>query len=97
MLGYNEALAIRWNDIPGVPFTKAELFARLSGHKDKCCLSATREMQQKNSKVKGVRCIVVKTSAFSDDMCSTLRKGKNIHIVGSYKIRTVGRSLICVF
>ena len=61
MYGYNEAIAIRWQEIPNETAgeeneavknkhqdeLKNEWFAKMSHHSDKCIKSVTREMMQK--------------------------------------------------
>ena len=78
-LGMCRAIAIRWNEVPGrVPLKKNKLFAQLSGHKDLCTLSCTREMTQNSGGCKNVRCIAVKFAAFSKNVQQSLVIGKGL-------------------
>ena len=93
--GYNEAIAIRWQEIPNETAgeeneavknkhqdeLKNEWFAKMSHHSDKCIKSVTREMMQKDGSWKGVRCSVVQFCAFNEEMSTSLKQGKYLDLV----------------
>jgi hypothetical protein len=94
MYGYNEGIAIRWQEMPHKRAGeeneavkkhqeefKNEWFAKLSKHSDKCMKSTTREMMQKDGSWKGVRCSVVQFCAFDDEMLTSLKQGKYLCII----------------
>ena len=103
MYGYNEAIAIRWQEIPHQKAGeenevvkkkhqeefKNEWFAKMSKHSGKCIKSTTREMRQNDGSWKGVRCSVVQCCAFSDEMLTALKQGKYlvIYLVINYLVR----------
>ena len=83
-MGFNEAIAIRWCEMPehetegnAVKTNQRNVwFPKQSQHKDRCTLSVTREMVQKDGRNKGVRCTVILCSAFDETMCALLKTGK---------------------
>ena len=74
-----EAIAIRWDQLGDVELSKADLFSRLSSHKDLSKASDTREFRQENGQMKkGCRCTVVLTAAFSKEILKSLKIGELI-------------------
>lgn len=72
-----EAVAIRWDYLGDVGLSKADLFSKLSNHKDKSKASDTREFRQESGQMKkGCRCTVVLTSAFPKEIRQSISRSK---------------------